>query len=308
MTLFSFNDYDRLSWLVLHLFHENFADSIDEFSGLLRFQAEPYFEKLSDFQPAEDFFHKAVNAVREKELETGEQYKLPVKLNIVQQEEIYVEPVSFFRWAEKQSICLSKPIIKAIEEHEKLIRPSNFHQHRLSKAEFDKLAKQDLWDLHTAILHVMGYKGCSVLKTNYLIIHSTPDLRGVFCSAIDSYEAGKLNLSKGCTYGQDKHSNWESCYTVSPQSIIEWTVRVLGFQPPQKAKRAKSQSTVGYTAHASEDEHLKQIRVLESHKLTRDQEEKKVREQLGSRFFRDHYRAAVRSLNRKTGRPPKSSK
>jgi len=220
-----------LPWLVLYLFHEELADNVDEFLEILK-GTECAYERVGKYEPARKLLDKAVNGVREGEIETDEKYSLPAKPRHDQIEELYVEPVGFFNWVEKeQGTELSNLLIKTIEEHKISIRPFNFREHQLSFDQFHILAKKDLWNLHTAILYIKGFKGCSCLATDRLCIQNNKDLHEIYCDAVNSYTVKNLSLLERPTHGEEPPVKWGVCYSVKPKDIIEWA-RKTGVDSP----------------------------------------------------------------------------
>jgi hypothetical protein len=136
---------------------------------------------------------------------------------------IDVEPIGFFSLLESKGIKLSKDAQGAVEEtirnrkleEEREKRLSTFKTKKLSKTQFEELAKKEpLWSLSKAILYVSGYQSFSNKEYDKECVCNDDELTKIRSYALDSKKIHELDLVQDYA--------WSSDYEVRPKDFVSW--------------------------------------------------------------------------------------
>lgn len=218
MLNWSFNEYESLPLLVALLLDKDSSRSeatLDEFYNL---EPAKLHSELLKIEENILFFEQI------KQASIDGFFKIPASLveegvKKIALDELYLEPVSFFRWAEKLGYQLTFNVKCNVDNAEKKIRINEFAKYRISKSTVSKKMNEPLWDICSAVLYLHGFEPAEIKNSiqgadsNFSIVNSEPSLKQIITFLNDSAKIGTIELFSGGNFKSNK---------VKPKEFMEW--------------------------------------------------------------------------------------
>lgn len=212
----SFNDFECLPLLVSLLLNEETSASEESLDDLYNEDKKQLSLNLWKSKETECFLNSILDAIGNGLLVTEKPYskKQLTKTNLAS---VFVEPVSFFRWAEEQNYSLTYNIRSNVDRREKDLRIKQYKNYLISKEEVTGLMHEPLWFVSHAIMYLHGFKPMEYDSSSYhdqdpnaSIINSDKKMK-----LINEYlqDANKLN---------DIQIYQRSGSKIKPREFMEW--------------------------------------------------------------------------------------
>ncbi len=130
---------------------------------------------------------------------------------------LFIEPVSFFRWAEKQDYKLTYSVEFNVKSREKELRIKHFDNYLISKEEVETLMREPLWFTSHAIMYLHGYRPSPYNHSSYnggdsnnFIISSHREMKLIYQYLQDTYKLNQIKI-------YDNHG-----HKVKPTDFMIW--------------------------------------------------------------------------------------
>lgn len=195
----SFNKYECLPLLVSLLLDEGVSRNEETLDDL--YNADKA-EMSANLWTSEDtnFLKSILNAVANDNL-VGERGYDKSELTQSNFENIFLEPVSFFRWAEKHGYSPTYHVKSNVVSRETELRIKNYRNYEISQEAVTELMREPLWLVCDAILYLHGFmpmedKGLSysIRNPNVSIISSDPSMKKIHEYLYDANKLKEISL------------------------------------------------------------------------------------------------------------------
>lgn len=189
----SFNKFEALPLLVSLLLDAEKSRNENILDDLYNTDEKQLMSELMQCKETCDFIDAVIKEISGNGLLTDKKYT-NVQFDY---HAIHIEPVSFFRWAEKRGYPIPYNVKNNVKERETELRIKNYKNYKISKAEVSELMCEPLWLVCDAILYLHGFvpmedKGLSYSSRNpnLSIINSDKTINKIHNYL---YDANKLN-------------------------------------------------------------------------------------------------------------------
>lgn len=234
----SFNEYECLPLLVSLLLDKEVSRNEDALDVLYNADKKEMSASLWDAKN-NDFLNLILDAVDQKILITPAVYA-KAELSKDNFDEIFVEPVNFFRWVESQGYSLTYSVKSNVEHRERDTRIKCYKNHTISKEEVCSLMREPLWPVSYAIMYLHGFRPVKQYASGYYVKDSNS---GIVSSDDEMsltnrylYDSAKLNEIKIYRDAPDK---------VKPREFMNWASGFdMGFSNQITAEPIKDMSSM----------------------------------------------------------------
>jgi hypothetical protein len=177
-----------------------------------------------------DFLGSVLDAIDSGAFVTEKPYSKK-QLNKSNFPSLFLEPVSFFRWAEKQGYSLAHNVGSHVGDREEKIRIKGYQNYLISKEEVAELMHEPLWFVSCAIMYLHGFRPSDALKARYgsrtpndLIVSSDKNMSLIDGYLYDAQEVGDVTIYRksGSKIKPDEFMAWAGSLRRSfPNLIVE---------------------------------------------------------------------------------------
>ena len=196
----SFNDFECSPLLVSLLLNEEMSKDESSLDDLYNADKKQLLSDLCKSKQNSDFLSSILDGIKKGDLITDKKYPSE-KLDTSNLHNIFIEPVSFFRWAEKQGYSHTYNVKCNVDQRETELRIKNYRDYAISKETVTELMREPLWLVCDAILYLHGFvpmedEGSSYLgrNPNLSIINSDGGMKKIHEYLYDANKLKEINL------------------------------------------------------------------------------------------------------------------
>ena len=146
-----FHDYESLPLLALLLLDKEVSKNAETLDKAYKADETELSKQLFDLEGSLDFVSNVFDAIKNQELPTNKEYASK-ELNIENSANLFIKPVSFYRWVEAQGHELTPHLRMSVQKHEDKLRVANFKDYKITKSEAAKKLNEPLWHFNHAVI------------------------------------------------------------------------------------------------------------------------------------------------------------
>ncbi|MEZ5918614.1 MAG: hypothetical protein R3D66_01390 [Alphaproteobacteria bacterium] len=228
----SFNDFECLPLLASLLLNEEMSKDESSLDDLYNADEEQLLSDLCKSKESHDLLNSILGGIKNGDLVTDKDYS-DSKLRVSNSHNIYIEPVSFFRWAEKQGHSVTYHIRSNVDSRERELRIELYEDYKISLETVHERMREPLWLVAVAILYLHGFEPTNKQRNQYgrpdpndQIIRSNSQMKKVQEYLYDSAKLGEIEVFH------------RSGYKVKPQDFMNWASN-LGLSFPNLVSNKK---------------------------------------------------------------------
>ncbi len=211
-----FNDFECLPLLISLLLNKEASKDESSLDNLYDSDKEKLLSDLRKSNENNQLFELILSSLKNGYLITDKKYSSE-ELSISNFYNICVEPVSFFRWAQKEGYLFTFNVKWNVDQREKELRIKNYKDYKISQEAVAELMREPLWFVCDAILYLHGYQpaegsGLSFPdhNPNLSIIKSDSSMKKTYQYLLDANKLGEISFFD------------RSEYKVKPNDFMVW--------------------------------------------------------------------------------------
>jgi len=234
-----FNDFECLPLLISLLLNKEASKDESSLDNLYDSDKEKLLSDLRKSKENNQLFELILSSLKNGSLITDKKYSSR-ELSISNFHNISVEPVSFFRWAEKEGYSYTYNVKNNVVQREAELRVRSYKDYKISKDEVAELMREPLWFVYDAVLYLHGYKPILFDALSYLnrnpnlsIIKSDSGMKKIYEYLLDANKLGDIRF-----FDRSEHK-------VRPNDFMVWAESLKLSFPNLVISKEKGQKSLG---------------------------------------------------------------
>ena len=229
----SFNEFECLPLLVSLLLNEEASKDESSLDDLYDADKKELLSDLRTSKGIGNLLNLILDGIKNGDLITDTSYAKD-QLRLSNSHNIYIEPVSFFRWAEKQGHEHTYNVKCNVDQRETELRIKNYRKYTVSKEIVVELMREPLWLVCDAILYLHGFMPMEDKEFSYpsrtpnrSIINSDEGMKKIREYLFDANKLNEIKIYErsGSKVKPNDFMNWAESLNISFPNLITSNIK-----------------------------------------------------------------------------------